>query len=281
MASYDVESGIHQSLAVGEERDTRDGHYSYHKLTRCTLKPVGPRFETAWLQRLEINCDEVHSRFNLIFNLGHYFKDESFTLGPALSCGNLTGVHRWLRDLCVGGSGGAAGGYGGDGGGGAKGKAKGKGGGRGGGGAGRGGFGGGGGFANGGANGGGGDDGAANKRQRIGGDCFASGHTGDEVDPPTRALRAEEREVRWTAARRAALAYVREDLQPRDAAELHRVQGILDSFSTTSSPTSAAAAAAADADNATVPPTSMVNRVIEAGRCRLTLSNPVLKAPTV
>ena len=37
---------------------------------------------------------------------------------------------------------------------------------------------------------------------RYGTDYFASDHTGDDEEGPTRALRLEEREVRWTTARR-------------------------------------------------------------------------------
>ena len=50
------------AAVLGEERDTRDGHYVYRK-------------------------------------------DDDFTAGPPLNCGNLTGVHRWLRDMCAGGAG--------------------------------------------------------------------------------------------------------------------------------------------------------------------------------
>ena len=37
----------------------------------------------------------------------------------------------------------------------------------------------------------------------------------------------EEREVRWTSARRAALAYVREEIHPHTAGEIDRVQKAL------------------------------------------------------
>jgi hypothetical protein len=57
---YLVDRASVASLAVtGEERDTRDGHYSYHKVS-------------------------------------------SFDIGPPLTCGNLVGVHRWLAAMCGG-----------------------------------------------------------------------------------------------------------------------------------------------------------------------------------
>ena len=55
------ENGVAVPAAVGEERDTRNGHYAYRK-------------------------------------------DDAFTRGPPLTCGNLIGVSRWLRDQCVNGA---------------------------------------------------------------------------------------------------------------------------------------------------------------------------------
>jgi hypothetical protein len=161
---------------LGEERDTRDGHYTYRK-------------------------------------------EDNFNRGPPLACGNLAGVHRWLRDLC-GGGGSLVGGFGAH-----PPKPKGSGpGGRS-----RGGV---GGFGGGGGGDGGGRDplGAADLKRKRESSYFESDHTGDDVDAPTRAAMLEEREVRWTAARRAALAYVREEIHPHTAGEIDRVQKALSDF---------------------------------------------------
>ena len=153
------------AAVLGEERDTRDGHYVYRK-------------------------------------------DDDFTAGPPLNCGNLTGVHRWLRDMCAGGAGvllGTAGGHVPK-----RGGAKG-------GGAGRGV----------GASGGNRNDrehplDVLGKR-RAPSEHHRSSHTGDEDTIATRRLRVEEREVRWLTARRAALAFVREEIHPHTQSEITKV----------------------------------------------------------
>ena len=160
---------------LGEERDTRDGHYTYRK-------------------------------------------EDNFNRGPPLACGNLAGVHRWLRDLC-GGGGSLVGGFGAH-------PPKPKGSGPGG----RSRSGGGGGFGGGGGDGGRDPLGAADLKRKRESSYFESDHTGDDVDAPTRAAMLEERGVRWTSARRAALAYVREEIHPHTAGEIDRVQKALSDF---------------------------------------------------
>ena len=44
------------------------------KVRRCRLKPVAPRVESAWFQRLTLNCDELASGFAFNFNLRRYTK---------------------------------------------------------------------------------------------------------------------------------------------------------------------------------------------------------------
>jgi len=39
---------------------------------RCRLNPIEPRVESAWLQRLKLNCDEQVSSFAFNFNLRRY-----------------------------------------------------------------------------------------------------------------------------------------------------------------------------------------------------------------
>jgi hypothetical protein len=182
-----TDKGEAVSAAVGEERDTRDGHYTYRK-------------------------------------------DDSFARGPPLTCGNLIGVSRWLREQCVNGGnliGAPLAGFGshppkrknGGGGGGAK-------------------------------RGGGGGDGApvygedgvllstvggpigalarhensaasadphwyADKKRKRDSRFFSADHAGDDVEPPSVATVFAERETRWVTSRLAAVAYVRED--PDDA----------------------------------------------------------------
>ena len=127
-------------------------------------------------------------------------------------------MHRWLRDLC-GGGGSLVGGFGAH-------PPKPKGSGPGG----RSRSGGGGGFGGGGGDGGRDPLGAADLKRKRESSYFESGHTGDDVDAPTRAAMLEEREVRWTSARRAALAYVREEIHPHTAGEIDRVQKALSDF---------------------------------------------------
>ena len=183
------ENGVAVPAAVGEERDTRDGHYAYRK-------------------------------------------DDAFTRGPPLTCGNLIGVSRWLRDQCVNGAliGAPLAGFGSHppkrkGGGGKRGEA------------GRGRE---GGFGNGedgksalygkdGASMLGGNNGSrenaiasidphwyADKKRKRDSRFFAADHAGDDVEPPSAAVALAEREARWAAARRAALAYAREDADADD-----------------------------------------------------------------
>ena len=191
------ENGVAVPAAVGEERDTRDGHYAYRK-------------------------------------------DDAFTRGPPLTCGNLIGVSRWLRDQCVNGAliGAPLAGFGSHppkrkGGGGKRGEA------------GRGRE---GGFGNGedgksalygkdGASMLGGNNGSrenaiasidphwyADKKRKRDSRFFAADHAGDDVEPPSAAVALAEREARWAAARRAALAYAREDA---DADDLDAVEDSL------------------------------------------------------
>ena len=191
------ENGAAVPAAVGEERDTRDGHYVYRK-------------------------------------------DDAFTRGPPLTCGNLIGVSRWLRDQCVNGAliGAPLAGFGSHppkrkGGGGKRGDA------------GRSRE---GGFGNGedgksalygkdGASTLGGNVGSrenaiasidphwyADKKRKRDSRFFAADHAGDDVEPPSAAVALAEREARWAAARRAALAYAREDA---DADDLDAVEDSL------------------------------------------------------
>ena len=178
--------------AVGEERDTRDGHYTYRK-------------------------------------------DDSFARGPPLTCGNLIGVSRWLREQCVNGGnliGAPLAGFGshppkrknGGGGGGAK-------------------------------RGGGagdaplvyGEDGAllstvggpmgalarhensaasadphwyAERKRKRDSRFFSADHAGDDVEPPSVATVFAERETRWFTSRLAAVAYVREEPDDDVVAEI-------------------------------------------------------------
>ena len=44
---------------------------------RCRLKPVEPRTETAWFQRLKLKCDESLLRFALNFCVRRYSKAAS------------------------------------------------------------------------------------------------------------------------------------------------------------------------------------------------------------
>ena len=164
------EHGGATAAVLGEDRDTRDGHYTYRK-------------------------------------------DEEFTRGPPLNCGNLSGVHRWLRDMCAGGAGvllGTAGSH-----------APKKGGHKGG--------------NKGGHNGAGGLNARDREhpldvlgKRRAPSDYFRSAHTGDEDTQATRRLKLEEREVRWHAARRSALAFVREDIHPHTKSEVDKAADLLD-----------------------------------------------------
>ena len=164
------EHGGATAAVLGEERDTRDGHYTYRK-------------------------------------------DEEFTRGPPLNCGNLSGVHRWLRDMCAGGAGvllGTAGSH-----------APKKGGHKGG--------------NKGGHNGAGGLNARDREhpldvlgKRRAPSDYFRSAHTGDEDTQATRRLKLEDREVRWHAARRSALAFVREDIHPHTKSEVDKAADLLD-----------------------------------------------------
>ena len=194
-------TGASHPAVIGEERDVRDGHYAYR---------VEPRFEAGM---------------------------------PPLPSANLVGVHRWLRDACGGRVGPNAAKQGALGGGG---------------------FGGhaliGGAVKIGGASGGAGLGGsssrggvagpgasfvsgsgsgtgrrveldplgAAHAKRRRDATYFQSDHFGCEDEPPTSVLTAERRELRWAAARRAALAYVREAVHPHTAAEVERVERSLD-----------------------------------------------------
>ena len=205
-------TGASHPAVIGEERDVRDGHYAYR---------VEPRFEAGM---------------------------------PPLPSANLVGVHRWLRDACGGRVGPNAAKQGALGGGGFGGHAliggavK---------------IGGGapGGAGLGGSSSRGGGDaahhraggvagpgasfvsgsgsgtgrrveldplGAAHAKRRRDATYFQSDHFGCEDEPPTSVLTAERRELRWAAARRAALAYVREAVHPHTAAEVERVERSLD-----------------------------------------------------
>jgi hypothetical protein len=185
------ENGAAVPAVVGEERDTRDGHYTYRK-------------------------------------------DDAFTRGPPLTCGNLIGVSRWLRDQCVNGAliGAPLAGFGSHppkrkGGGGKRGEA----------GRGREGA---SAFGEDGVSALYGKDGAstlgdlrgsrenaiasvdphwyADKKRKRDSRFFAADHAGDDVEPPSAAVALAEREARWAAARRAALAYAREDADADDIA---------------------------------------------------------------
>jgi hypothetical protein len=185
------ENGAAVPAVVGEERDTRDGHYTYRK-------------------------------------------DDAFTRGPPLTCGNLIGVSRWLRDQCVNGAliGAPLAGFGSHppkrkGGGGKRGEA----------GRGREGV---SAFGEDGVSALYGKDGAstlgdlrgsrenaiasidphwyADKKRKRDSRFFAADHAGDDVEPPSAAVALAEREARWAAARRAALAYAREDADADDIA---------------------------------------------------------------
>ncbi len=185
------ENGAAVPAVVGEERDTRDGHYTYRK-------------------------------------------DDAFTRGPPLTCGNLIGVSRWLRDQCVNGALIGAplagfgshppkrkGGKGGNAGRGREGVSA---------------------FGEDGVSALYGKDGAsialgdlrggsrenaiasidphwyADKKRKRCSRFFAADHAGDDVEPPSAAVALAEREARWAAARRAALAYAREDADADDIA---------------------------------------------------------------
>ena len=185
------ENGAAVPAAVGEERDTRDGHYTYRK-------------------------------------------HEAFTRGPPLTCGNLVGVSRWLRDQCVNGAliGAPLAGFGSH-----PPKRKGNGGKRGEAGRGREGV---SAFGEDGVSALYGKDGAstlgdfrgsrenaiasidphwyADKKRKRDSRFFAADHAGDDVEPPSAATALAEREARWAAARRAALAYAREDADADDIA---------------------------------------------------------------
>jgi len=41
---------------------------------RCRSKPVEPRVDSVWFQRLKQNCDKLLSNFAINFNLRHYTK---------------------------------------------------------------------------------------------------------------------------------------------------------------------------------------------------------------
>ena len=202
-------TGASHPAVIGEERDVRDGHYAYR---------VEPRFEAGM---------------------------------PPLPSANLVGVHRWLRDACGGRVGPNAAKQGALGGGGFGGHAL---------------IGGavkiggapGGAGLGGSSSRGGGDAahhraggvagpgasfvsgsgtgrrveldplGAAHAKRRRDATYFQSDHFGCEDEPPTSVLTAERRELRWAAARRAALAYVREAVHPHTAAEVERVERSLD-----------------------------------------------------
>ena len=172
---YLIDSNGHQIPAViGEERDTRDGHYVYQK-------------------------------------------DREFNQGPPLSAGNLIGVNRWLREMCVPGSGVGLGvsfgshppKKGGSGGGGG-GKA-------------------GGGNAN---NPPGGIDplGYFDAKRKRASFYFASDHTGDDLEPPTDVVFLAQREVRWTDARTSALAYVRSPMDSKEKTEFDKITSELASL---------------------------------------------------
>ena len=194
------ERGAAVPAVVGEERDTRDGHYTYRK-------------------------------------------DDHFTRGPPLACGNLIGVSRWLRDQCVNGAalGAPLAGFGShppkrrNGGGGGK-------------------------------RGGGetftfengaaplyGKDGAishagalghavgremqgaasadphwyADRKRKRDSRFFAADHAGDDAEPPAVAVAFAEREARWAAARDAALAYAREDADADDVGAVETQLAVL------------------------------------------------------
>jgi hypothetical protein len=65
-------------------------------------------------------------------------------------------------------------------------------------------------------------------KRRAPSDYFRSAHTGDEDTQATRRLKLEEREVRWHAARRSALAFVREDIHPHTKSEVDKAADLLD-----------------------------------------------------
>ena len=191
-----TERGDAVLAAVGEERDTRDGHYVYRK-------------------------------------------DDAFNRGPPLTCGNLIGVSRWLRDQCVNGAlvGAPLAGFGSHppkrkNGGGGKSGSKSK--------------------RGGGAPLYGGTDGAplygkdgallsavvgtiplgsiasadphwyAERKRKRDSRFFAADHAGDDVEPPSVATAFAERETRWATSRRAALAYAREEPDADLVAEIEK-----------------------------------------------------------
>ena len=144
------ESGSPTLAVLGEERETRDGHYQYRRV-------------------------------------------DTFNAGVPLRCGNLSGVHKWLKDHIAGGQlvgasfpyAGASGGYDKDG------------------------------------------SSAASLAKRKRGDIA----DGVSLIDPAVALQTkiEEREAQWALARRAALAYVREPTHPDHVAELEEIIPVLNS----------------------------------------------------
>lgn len=153
MRFYVIDEAGAPTLAVlGEERETRDGHYQYKRV-------------------------------------------DTFTAGAPLRCGNLSGVHKWLKDHIAGGQlvgvnfpfAGAVGG----------GKEK-----------------------------GGGSSAAALARKKRG--DIADGVS--LIDPMIAfQAKVEEREAQWAIARRASLAYVREPTHPDHLAELDVIIPVLKS----------------------------------------------------
>jgi type II secretory pathway pseudopilin PulG len=286
---YLVDSGGRALHAVtGEERDTRDGHYTYHKdenFTHGRAVHVGIQSTHTQLGRrpvstlVPITC---YPGFKPLLSNGSTCV--SLQHGPPLTCVNLVGVNKWLAAMCVGGGGGlggeggaggvvgGGGGVGGFGGGyppkpkgNGPGRPKGSGGGSNGA---AGGAGAGGGMYN--QHGAGGLDGfglgGAGGKRRRNVDYFASDHTGDDWEAPTRLLRLEEREVRWTAARRQALAFVREEIHPHTASEVERVQAVLDDFSAAAAASPGGGSNKRKKEAAAEEAAAALNRVIEALR---------------
>ena len=60
----------------------------YIKVRQCRLKPVAPRVESAWFQRLKLNCDVLVSRFAFSFNLHLYMMGDFFMFDHSAAASN-------------------------------------------------------------------------------------------------------------------------------------------------------------------------------------------------